>query len=56
MHGYGSNRLECANLLRTLQPQYALCSFDFSSSGKSEGSVITYGMNEKEDISKALSM
>lgn len=52
MHGYGSNRLECANLLRSFPPAYALCAFDFSGSGKSEGDLITYGMKEKEDISK----
>jgi pimeloyl-ACP methyl ester carboxylesterase len=51
MHGYGSNRLECANILRILPEQYALCAFDFSGSGKSEGDLITYGMKEKEDIS-----
>jgi hypothetical protein len=51
MHGYGSNRLECTNILRTLPDNCALCSFDFSGSGKSEGDLITYGMKEKEDIS-----
>jgi hypothetical protein len=51
MHGYGSNRLECATLLRNIPALCALCAFDFSGSGKSEGDLVTYGMKEKEDIS-----
>lgn len=53
MHGYGSNRLECTNILKILPENYALCAFDFSGSGKSEGDLITYGMKEKEDVSKS---
>jgi pimeloyl-ACP methyl ester carboxylesterase len=44
MHGYGSNRLECINVLKAMPANYALCAFDFSGSGKSEGDRITYGM------------
>ena len=51
MLGYGSNRLECTNILRALPDHYAVCAFDFSGSGKSEGDLVTYGMKEKEDIS-----
>jgi pimeloyl-ACP methyl ester carboxylesterase len=51
MHGYGSNRLECTNIIKELPANYALCSFDFSGSGKSEGDLVTYGMKEQEDIS-----
>ena len=47
LHGYGSNRLECSNLLKGLTEEYALCAFDFSGSGKSEGDRITYGAKEK---------
>jgi hypothetical protein len=47
MHGYGSNRLECVNFLKYLPGRYALCCFDFSGCGKSEGDLITYGMKEK---------
>jgi pimeloyl-ACP methyl ester carboxylesterase len=54
MHGYGSNRLESACILPVLPEQCALCAFDFSGSGKSEGDLITYGMKEKEDISTAI--
>lgn len=43
LHGYGSNRLECSSLIKGLDENYALCSFDFSGSGKSEGDRITYG-------------
>lgn len=43
MHGYGSNRLECCNILKVLKEPYSLCSFDFSGSGKSEGDRVTYG-------------
>ena len=43
MHGYGSNRLECCNVLKVLKEPYSLCSFDFSGSGKSEGDRVTYG-------------
>jgi predicted acyl esterase len=50
MHGYGSNRLECASLLRALPEEWAVCAFDFSGSGKSEGDLVTYGAKEKEDI------
>ena len=52
MHGYGSNRLECTNVLKSIPESMALCSFDFSGSGKSEGERVTYGVKEKEDIRK----
>lgn len=35
MHGYGSNRLECTNILKEMPGNYALCAFDFSGAGKS---------------------
>jgi cephalosporin-C deacetylase-like acetyl esterase len=45
LHGYGSNRLECSNLLPFIQSQQlALCSLDFSGSGKSQGDTVTYGI------------
>lgn len=49
MHGYGSNRTECMNIFKALDEQ-VLCSFDFSGSGKSEGTYVTYGIKEKHDI------
>ena len=52
MHGYGSNRLECTNILPFLGEELSLCSFDFSGSGKSQGDTVTYGSKEKEDIRK----
>ncbi len=54
LHGYGSNRLECSNILPLLSPEMALCSFDFSGSGKSQGDSVTYGVKEKEDIRKGV--
>ncbi len=34
----------------------ALCSLDFSGSGKSQGDQVTYGVKEQEDIGKQFSM
>jgi alpha/beta superfamily hydrolase len=33
-----------------LKHGYDLCSFDFSGSGRSEGELTTYGLNEKDDL------
>jgi pimeloyl-ACP methyl ester carboxylesterase len=52
LHGYGSNRLECSNLLPFLKENVAVCCFDFSGSGKSQGDRVTYGVKEKDDIGK----
>lgn len=35
LHGFGSHRLEGATLLTALGPEFGLCCFDFSGSGKS---------------------
>jgi hypothetical protein len=44
--------LEALSLVELLPPEYCLCIFDFSGSGKSEGSRITYGIKEAEDIGR----
>jgi hypothetical protein len=50
MHGMGSNTLEGSNLIDYLFPNMALCCFDFSGSGKSQGFCSTYGIKEYQDI------
>lgn len=52
LHGFGSSRLEALSLVELLPHDYCLCIFDLSGSGKSEGSKITYGIKEAEDIGR----
>lgn len=55
-HGLGSNKLEALTLARFFPKfGYDICSFDFSSSGRSEGSYTTYGLLEQEDINSIIS-
>ena len=54
LHGFGSHRLEGVTLLSALPKSLSFCCFDFSGSGKSEGTTSTYGMKEHEDISKSI--
>jgi hypothetical protein len=51
MHGLGSNILEGSILIEHLSANLALCCFDFSGSGKSQGSCNAYGTKEYQDIS-----
>jgi pimeloyl-ACP methyl ester carboxylesterase len=50
LHGLGSTRLEAFPMVEALPEDYSLFCFDFSGSGKSEGSNITYGLKEAEDV------
>ena len=50
MHGLASNTLEAVGILDHLLPNIALCVFDFAGSGRSRGSICTYGLKEHEDI------
>ena len=43
-------------MLKNMPQGMAMCAFDFSGSGKSEGEKVTYGVREKEDIRKDQSM
>jgi pimeloyl-ACP methyl ester carboxylesterase len=51
LHGFGSHRLEGVTLVSELPKKFAFCCFDFSGSGKSEGSLSAYGIKEYQDIS-----
>jgi hypothetical protein len=50
MHGLGSNILEGSILIDHLGSNIALCCFDFSGSGKSQGTCNSYGTKEYQDI------
>lgn len=50
-HGLGSNKLEALSIAKHFLKHHCdLCSFDFSGSGRSEGDLTTYGLNEKNDL------
>jgi hypothetical protein len=51
LHGYGSNKQEGFTLIDFLPKEVDLCCFDFSGSGKSQGTITTYGLKEFRDIS-----
>jgi len=50
LHTHSGNRLEGHTLVRDLIPRYALCSFDFSGCGHSEGEYVTLGFKEIWDL------
>ena len=54
MHGLSSNILEGSTLIDKLLLNTALFCFDFSGSGKSQGSINTYGLKEQSDIAAVL--
>jgi hypothetical protein len=56
MHGLASNILEGTCLADHLLPVTALFCFDFSGSGKSAGTVSSYGLKEQDDIRAVLEM
>jgi hypothetical protein len=54
-HGLGSNKLEGLSIAKYFMKQgFDLCSFDFSSSGRSEGEFTSYGLLEQEDVNAVL--
>lgn len=54
LHGLGSNILEGSLLIEHLPPKMALCCFDFSGSGKSQGKCTTYGIKQHKDIGRTV--
>jgi pimeloyl-ACP methyl ester carboxylesterase len=54
-HGLGSNKLEALSIAKSFLKQgYDVCSFDFSSSGRSEGDYTSYGLLEQDDVHAVL--
>lgn len=54
-HGLGSNKLEALSITKYfIKHGFDMCSFDFSSSGRSQGEYTSYGMREQDDISAVL--
>ena len=51
MHGNSGCRMESLLLLQFLIPAgFALCSFDFSGCGLSDGEYVTLGLKEVDDL------
>lgn len=54
LHGNASSRLESLQTLEYLIPGMGLFSFDFSGTGNSEGTYVTLGAREIEDLHEVI--